>query len=191
MWHRLGGTKAKQPWPAMFSFVDLGAQHEAPPGTPEAKVTPFPQKSPKTCQPHRQVGLHPSNCTCPRHPSNCTCPRHPSWDNQATVRALWLQPGASSCVILPGIQPTTPNRFPCPLFRLILLLIMCVCAHVSVGALSGQKRASDPLQLGLQRVLSHNVGAGRGAQILKKSSQSSRQVNHLCIPSLACHAPLS
>ena len=43
---------------------------------------------------------------------------------------------------------------------------MYICAPCVCNAYRGQKRASDPLKLELQTVLSHNVGAGNQTQVL-------------------------
>ena len=51
------------------------------------------------------------------------------------------------------------------------VLSACVSVHCIVpGALSGQKMAPDPRQLGLQMGVSHYVGAGNQTSILLKDA---------------------
>lgn len=47
------------------------------------------------------------------------------------------------------------------------------------GACRGQKRASDPLELKLRMVVSHQVGAGNRTQVLCKSNKCSKLLIHL------------
>lgn len=47
------------------------------------------------------------------------------------------------------------------------------------GACSGQKKASDPLELELGTAVRHSVGAGSWAQVLGKSNWDSEQRSHL------------
>lgn len=54
---------------------------------------------------------------------------------------------------------------------------MCMCVGLSTYlcgvARGGQKRASEPLELGFQGVPSHHGGAGSQTQVLWKSRQCS------------------
>lgn len=47
------------------------------------------------------------------------------------------------------------------------------------GACSGQKKASDPLELELGVAVSHTVGAGSWVQVLGKSNWDPEQLSHL------------
>lgn len=64
-----------------------------------------------------------------------------------------------------------PKRSLCCVLQ-INFIFNHVCAHVSVGALSGQKMASDPLQLGLQRVVSDSVGAGIELRFSRRTARA-------------------
>jgi hypothetical protein len=62
-------------------------------------------------------------------------------------------------------------------YRLLLSLDLCVseCRYlhqVCGGALRGQKRASEPLELELQAVMSSQVGAGNRIQVTCKGLPS-------------------
>lgn len=50
---------------------------------------------------------------------------------------------------------------------------MNICASQECSALRSQKKASDPLELSLQMVMSYHVGSGSCTQVLWKSSQLS------------------
>jgi hypothetical protein len=49
---------------------------------------------------------------------------------------------------------------------------MYICVLCACSTLEGQRRASDTLGLELQMVVSHQVGAGKQAQVLLKSNSA-------------------
>lgn len=73
----------------------------------------------------------------------------------------------------------------------LVIFILCVWIHVCTcttrvpGALRGQKRAVDPLQLKLQRPVSCHVGTRNHSYVLWKSSQCSCQLSHVSGPFVA------
>jgi hypothetical protein len=88
------------------------------------------------------------------------------------------------------LQPDVRSKFqdshdyierPCPrktklILLCVFLLLVCVCATCVIGACRGQERALDPLELELDTVVSHqvgaNVGAGNQTWVLKSSECS-------------------
>lgn len=56
---------------------------------------------------------------------------------------------------------------------MMFCLNVCLFTKCASGVHGGQKRASDHLDLELQKVVSHDMGAGTRTQVLWKNSQSS------------------
>jgi hypothetical protein len=58
----------------------------------------------------------------------------------------------------------------------------CMCTICVPGPSGGQKKASDPLELDSQTVMSCHVGAGDGTQILCQTIQYTYPLIHLYSP---------
>lgn len=54
-----------------------------------------------------------------------------------------------------------------------VLLDSCLCTTCVPGALGGQKRTADSLELELKMEMIHHVGAGNRIQVFYKSSKCS------------------
>ena len=70
--------------------------------------------------------------------------------------------------------------------------LACMYSYVSrvPDTLRGQKRELDPLELELNMILSHHVGAGNGTQVLWKSSSVLYCCNCCAIPVLLSIKPM-
>lgn len=58
--------------------------------------------------------------------------------------------------------------------------------HMPAWCLKVQRRVPDPLELELQAVVNHHVGAGNRAQALCKSSKYSYLLSHFLAPYSTC-----
>ena len=66
-----------------------------------------------------------------------------------------------------------------------------LCAPHLCSTRRGQKRTSEPLELELQMVVTHPVGAGKQTQVLQKSSKCSPSLQLLTILFLKQDLPLN
>ena len=67
------------------------------------------------------------------------------------------------------LSPLTPHKHRLAIFLTFTCVLpecMCVCHEHTVSALGGQERGLCPLEMELQMIVSHCVGAGNRSQIL-------------------------
>jgi hypothetical protein len=93
---------------------------------------------------------------------------------------------AFMCVKTSGLQACTADILPVKQCKLIFILSvwifcsnLCLITNYVPSGLKGQKRASDPLRLEFQMIVSCHMGAEDQTRVLWKSSQWSEPLIHL------------